>query len=80
MSMNSSAHDNWLKKFWLQDSWFEISENDNEISNKNQASENSSESNSDDNADSDSDHESDNKTVKNEIIVNKWWMNNVCFF
>jgi len=26
--MKNSVHDNKLKKFWLQDSWFDISEND----------------------------------------------------
>ena len=71
ISINNLTHDNQLKKFWLQDSWFEMLKNDNEISNKNQASENFFKSNSDSNADSNSDHESDNETVKNEIIVNE---------
>ena len=28
MSMKNSVHDNKLKKFWLQDSWFDILKND----------------------------------------------------
>ena len=35
-AMKSSVHDNKLKKFWLQDSWFNISENDKASENDDQ--------------------------------------------
>ena len=33
--MKNSVHNNKLKKFWLQDSWFDISENDKASKNNN---------------------------------------------
>ena len=36
--MKSFVHDNRLKKFWLQDSWFDISENDEASENDDQDS------------------------------------------
>ena len=38
MIMKSSVHDNRLKKFWLQDSQFDISENDEAFENDDQDS------------------------------------------
>ena len=37
-AMKSSVHDNKLKKFWLWDSWFDISENNEASENDNQDS------------------------------------------
>ena len=37
-AMKSSVHDNRLKKFWLQDSQFDISENDEALKNDDQDS------------------------------------------
>ena len=36
--MKNFVHDNKLKKFWLQDSWFDISKNDEASENDNQDS------------------------------------------
>ena len=36
--MNNSVHDNRLKKFWLWDSWFDISKNDETSENDDQNS------------------------------------------
>ena len=38
--MKSLIHGNYLKKFWLQDSYFNIPENSNKNSSKNQDSDN----------------------------------------
>ena len=36
--MKNFVHDNKLKKFWLQDSWFDISKNDKAFENNDQDS------------------------------------------